>query len=160
MSDYTHEVVSSADKALRSRKTGEKWARDAILPLCSLATAMKMTDADRKTATKPLKDELKTKEAPYKEAFSAMKVRDTELRDRLKTEYTSAEGITLEGIGNISFQEKWEFTVPDPNKVDPSYCDAVNISKISEAIANGIRKIKGVTITPSRVLRVTPHKGV
>ena len=87
-----------------------------------------------------------------------MKSHDTDLRERLLKEYKSSEAISLPNVGSASFAERWLFEVADPAKVDKEYRNAVNEKQIKEAIANGVRAIKGVRIYPDRVLRITPAK--
>lgn len=159
MSQNSEMVVSDADKALKSRTKGEGWATKYALPsLCSIASAIKITDAGREKATAPHKEKLAAADKPFKQSLKDLKERKESLRERFLDEYKSAEAIAVDGLGTASFSERWVYEIPDPNKVDDDYCDAVNESKIAEAIDNGIRSIKGVRITSERILRITPSK--
>jgi hypothetical protein len=159
MSNTSKAAVTLADKALRSKTSGEKWTETTAVPtLCAVSMALRISDAERKLAIAPHKAKMDKAAAPFKEILTALKERDTALRDRLLNEHPSAEGVGLDGVGNISFTEQWVYEIPNPAKVDPAYCTAVNDAKISDAINSGIRSIAGVKIYPERTVRVTPTK--
>jgi hypothetical protein len=120
--------------------------------------AIKVSDAERKLAIAPHKAKMDEAAAPFKQTLTDLKERDTALRARLLDEHPSAEGVTVEGVGGIAFTERWVYEIPNPAKVDPVYCTAVNDAKISAAIDSGIRSINGVKIYSERIVRVTPTK--
>jgi hypothetical protein len=159
MTDISKRTIAAADKALRSKTSGEKWTTITAIPaLCATAMAIKVSDLERKEAIAPHKKKMDEAAAPFKQILTDLKKRDVALRARLLTEYPSTEGITIPGVGNLAFTEQWVYEIADPNKVDPVYCDAVNDDKIAAAIGNGVRSIKGVKIYPARTVRITPTK--
>lgn len=147
------EVLKEANKVLNSKKKGDKWCIAATPALVNASITKKWLEDTRKSACKPLKDQVKLIEKPVREILDQIALVDEEMRERVLVEYEGDGNIHVEEVGDLVFAETWDFEVEDPKSVD-SQLLTVDRGKVMELIKGGVRSIEGIKVYKRRMLSV------
>lgn len=152
------EILNGATKAVKSKKSGKEWVKEILAVLVETNRQIKEMEKKRDEEIEPFRVVIKEIADKYKVALEPLDEINSQLRERVMSEYKGTETISEEGVGKLVFPESWGYDVSDFSRVPKEYrMEVVDKSKIMAEIKNGVRNIKGLEIKPVRSLRVLPE---
>ncbi len=156
--DNINDMIAFGNKLGKSQSRGDNWCRKAIPVLVNLSTLKKWLEVVKKEGTADLKKQVAEVEKPAKEALAEVLAVDVALRERVKEEHGGTDAVDVDGVGSLSFQEKWTYEVEDFNNLDDDLKIADH-KTIMEEIRGGVREIPGLNVFTERVLYVNKPGG-
>ena len=135
-----------------------EWLTYGVGMIIRLAGSVKWLKSEKEDATRAIKIKYDLTKKPYDTDIKALEKIDRELRDRLLVEYTGTDNLLPDtGDGEIVIKKSWAASIVDESQVPMEYW-SVDMSKVNQAVADGIRNISGVSISKVRSLMVLTER--
>jgi hypothetical protein len=149
------QIIDQVNKALASKKKGEKWVEESLPTIVDLNKEIKSLEKAEKEESEPFKAQISEINNKYGVALKPLGEMDDRLRQRIMTEHEGTEPVIQEGIGQLIFPESWGYEIADFSKVEKRFRkEVVDDKAIKAEIKAGVRNIKGLKIEKVRSLRV------
>ena len=149
--------MTEADKIIKSKVKGQKWVEMALPMICEVAREKKDIEGKLAEEVAPLKARIKEIGTRYAGSLEVLDTIDEVLRKRAKVEYMGPESVSVPGEGEITYPERWSFSVSDVKKV-PQILLTVDSVAVNKEIKAGVRKISGLVIETVRSMTVRAEK--
>jgi hypothetical protein len=149
------QIIDQVNKALASKKKGEKWVEETLPTIVDLNKEIKSLEKAKEEEGEEYKKYLKTVSEKYETALQPLNAMNDRLRQRIMTEYEGTDPIIQEGVGQLVFPESWGYELVDFSKIEKKFRkEVVDDKAIKAEIKAGVRNIKGIKIVRVRSLRV------
>lgn len=152
--------IDMAKAVVESEESGVMWVGKAIPVLVSIASSIKVLDAQKKSEMEPYKPIITSINDMYDPQIKALKDVDGKLRDRVSKEYDGTDPIKVEGSGTLIIVNKgWTYDVVDAKVIPKKYLKVVvDDELLMKDIEGGVRSVKGINIKQKKVYQIRAEK--